>query len=67
MKIVIDIEDDKADNYGYSWPKQQLPRDNGWVGGKDICESCPNNPKNGGSGMCNCVLPSMYGPWRITC
>ena len=20
------------------------------------CENCPNNPKNGGSGICHCVL-----------
>ena len=20
------------------------------------CENCPNHPKNGGSGVCNCVL-----------
>lgn len=23
------------------------------------CEKCPNNPANGGSGVCHCVLPSM--------
>lgn len=22
----------------------------------NICMSCPNNPKNGGSGICNCIL-----------
>ena len=27
------------------------------------CVSCPNNPKNGGSGICNCILgsPKIYG------
>ena len=27
------------------------------------CISCPNNPKNGGSGICNCILgnPTIYG------
>ena len=27
------------------------------------CISCPNNPKNGGSGICNCILgsPKIYG------
>ena len=20
------------------------------------CDNCPNNPKNGGSGICNCIL-----------
>lgn len=42
-------------------------KDNGWVNGIDLCEKCPNNPKNGGTGICNCVIPSMYGPNRITC
>ncbi len=23
------------------------------------CERCPNNPANGGSGICNCTLPYM--------
>lgn len=23
------------------------------------CRTCHNNPKNGGSGICNCVLPYM--------
>ena len=22
----------------------------------DACSSCPNNPKNGGSGICHCIL-----------
>lgn len=22
----------------------------------NTCMSCPNNPKNGGSGICNCIL-----------
>ena len=22
----------------------------------NICMSCPNNPRNGGSGICNCIL-----------
>lgn len=28
------------------------------------CNTCPNNPQNGGSGMCSCTL-SPYG--KITC
>ena len=23
---------------------------------KDACRYCPNNPQNGGSGVCHCVL-----------
>ena len=44
------------------WPEQ----DNGLVDGIDRCASCPNDPRNGGSGICNCTIPSMYGPSRIT-
>lgn len=24
----------------------------------DYCKTCPNNPKNGGRGICNCILGS---------
>lgn len=24
------------------------------------CDKCPNNPSNGGSGICNCVLGQPY-------
>ena len=29
---------------------------------KDACRNCPNNPNNGGSGICQCTL----GLYRIT-
>lgn len=41
--------------------------DNGWVDGVDRCAKCPNDPRNGGSGICFCTIPHMYGPNRITC
>lgn len=28
----------------------------------DPCFNCPNNPKNGGSGICNCTLPYIHNP-----
>ena len=28
----------------------------------DFCAGCSNNPKNGGSGICNCTLPYMQNP-----
>ena len=31
--------------------------------GQSACINCPNNPKNGGSGNCNCIL----GQPQITC
>ena len=27
-----------------------------------VCVNCPNNPKNGGSGICNCILGQI--PWK---
>ena len=45
---------------------KQTTKDNGWVDGIDRCASCPNNPLNGGSGICHCTIPLMYGPGRIT-
>lgn len=29
----------------------------------DPCLHCSNNPKNGGSGVCNCSLPSLRRGW----
>jgi hypothetical protein len=33
----------------------------------DPCENCSNHPKKGGSGMCHCTLPYLYGKYKITC
>lgn len=30
------------------------------------CDGCSNNPKNGGSGICNCALPYMQDPIKYT-
>ena len=32
----------------------------------DCCDGCSNNPKNGGSGICNCTLPYMQNPTNYT-
>lgn len=48
----------------YPVPFQTFPNmSEGWPNKSDYAESCPCNPKNGGSGMCNCI---MGGP-TITC
>ena len=31
-----------------------------------VCDGCANNPKNGGSGICNCTLPYMQNPTNYT-
>ncbi len=70
--IIVEEEDDGFDyersNSSNPFKRQQIP-DNGWVGGKDICATCPNRPggPNNKSGACWCTIPSMYGPMRITC
>ena len=59
-KITITIEEDDNSN---------IKPDNGCINGIDICKTCSNRPGglNNMSGFCNCVIPSMYGPYRITC
>ena len=58
-KITITIEDDNSN----------VKLDNGWVDGINVCATCPNRPggPNNMSGFCYCTIPSMYGPYRITC
>ena len=59
-KITITIEEDDNSN---------VKSDNRWVNGIDICATCHNRPggPNNKSGFCCCTIPSMYGPYRITC
>ena len=52
------------------WQREYLGK---WVGIEplkidypDCCDSCSNNPKNGGSGICNCTLPYMQNPTQYT-
>lgn len=35
----------------------------------DVCDGCSNNPKNGGSGICNCTIPYFDNPimYSATC
>ena len=35
----------------------------------DPCRNCPNDPRNGGSGICCCTVPYMNpnSPYKITC
>lgn len=65
-KITITIEDDNSNIKPYNG--SNIKQDNCWVNGIDICATCPNRPggPNNKSGICNCIIPSMYGPNRIT-
>lgn len=71
MKKTITITIDDGEDAPYA--PYAPPPANGLPGGfgtdlPPCCENCPNRP--GGplnkTGICNCALPSMYGPWRIT-
>ena len=77
-RTTIIIEDDgnyggEEETYPANVPfppmRRSNPIDNGWVGGRDICSTCPNRPggPNNKSGACWCAIPSMYGPGRVTC
>ena len=33
----------------------------------EACQSCSNNPKNGGSGICNCTIPYLSGQGVTYC
>lgn len=63
----------------YTWEVDQSPQVYNWfedygkrhleINGFDYpscCDDCSNNPKNGGSGICNCTLPYMQNPTHYT-
>ena len=35
---------------------------NNYLNEYECCRDCPNNPKNGGSGICQCILPLVEKP-----
>ena len=52
------------------WQREYLGK---WIGIEQpktdypsCCDGCSNNPKNGGSGVCNCTLPYMQDPIKYT-
>jgi hypothetical protein len=57
------------DEYNHDWLKQYLreqPLQTFEVSYPSCCDGCSNNPKNGGSGICNCTLPYMQNPTNYT-
>lgn len=55
-----------SNSFEDEWQRNYLGK---WVGLEHLeadypscCDSCSNNPKNGGSGICNCILPYMKNP-----
>lgn len=48
-----------------SWLKKYLkeqPLQTFEINYPDVCDGCSNNPKNGGSGICNCTIPYLSNP-----
>ena len=72
MKINIDIQIDEPqrsiqqplEHFPMQWNRNTQQQADAYD--YDPCKDCLNNPKNGGSGICACVLPYMYGPHRVT-
>lgn len=49
-----------SNTFGDEWQRNYLGK---WeVDYPSCCDGCSNNPKNGGSGICNCTLPYMQNP-----
>jgi hypothetical protein len=59
--IVINIPDEMSDGWLQKYLKEQ-PTQTFEVSYPQCCDGCSNNPKNGGSGICNCTLPYMQNP-----
>ena len=62
----VDLLIEKCEDKRGEWTRNYLGK---WVGLEplevnypDCCDDCSNNPKNGGSGICNCTLPYMQNP-----
>ena len=43
-----------------------LPQEHYNLDMPSVCEGCSNNPKNGGSGICNCTIPYFADPVKYT-
>jgi hypothetical protein len=63
--MVSKICNDFEEKYN-EWQREYLGK---WIGleSREVdypscCDGCSNNPKNGGSGICNCTLPYMQNP-----
>lgn len=51
-------QDEFKRNYLGRWIGLESPQ----IDYPSCCDGCSNNPKNGGSGICNCTLPYMSNP-----
>jgi len=67
MRITIDLDDNEINDILRK--RNTNAYDPHWVDNYNPCVNCPNRPHgpNNKSGFCNCALPSMYGPFRVTC
>lgn len=63
--VVSNTLEEKA----YDWLKEifkDQPMQTFEINYPSVCDGCSNNPKNGGSGICNCTLPYMENPINYT-
>lgn len=73
MRITIELDDNEINGMlkkrNQSVYVSQNAYDPNWDDNYNPCVNCPNRPggPNNKSGICNCALPSMYGPFRVTC
>ena len=68
-QFIEEPEEDITVRVPYEPPKKTVYAD--WTNDDNLmpscCRGCWNNPRNGGSGNCNCTLPYMTKEWGITC
>lgn len=64
-KIITEIIIEKDDNGNIFFNDKLIPPPNfnDFSNKPDYCQSCPNHPSNGGSGICHCIL----GLPQVTC
>lgn len=69
-RLIEECIEPVVSNMNYEFDRKYLGK---WVGLEpfevnypDCCDGCGNNPKNGGSGICNCTLPYMQNPTNYT-
>ena len=69
-RLIEECIEPVVSNTNYEFNREYLGK---WIGLEpleinypDCCDGCGNNPKNGGSGICNCILPYMQNPTNYT-
>jgi len=56
----------RSDEFSRNYLGKWIGLDSSQMDYPSCCDGCSNNPKNGGSGICNCTLPYMQNPISYT-